>query len=551
MFNKKIIYGLIVTVIVIIMGHQIPGQLDMTSDQRFSLSTITKSKLDSVKSPIKIDIFLSGKLPADYLRLRSEIKTLLEVMKNKNNKITYEFIDLFEKESNMQSVISELAEFGLTPEMVYETKNGTVNEFAVFPWAIINNGQRSVRINLLQKNIGDTDEDKIQRSIQQLEYQIVDGLHQIMLKSKKSIAILTSHETSNELKLTDFLQSLTPYYNLASFDLKAADITPKKTLENLSRFDLLIISNPKSPFTLNEKYILDQFTINGGKSLWMVNALSINRDSLFNTSGKTMGFDNELNLEDFFFKYGIRFQKKLVKDLYSAPIVIAQGSENNTNFIPLPWVYSPLPKPDMKHPLSKNIGNVLMQFVSPIDTLNTPLKKKVLINSSDNVKTVGVPVVVNLEEAAIKINPTTFNENKVPLAVLLEGQFESLFKNRIKPFKTTISNDQVNSKMIVVSDGNFAENQLKQGVPLELGYDKWTNNFYSNKEFLINSVHYLNDANDRIGLRSKDVNIAFLDPQKIKSKALYWKAALIFLPLISCVIFGLINQRYRRIKYKH
>ncbi|MDC3133144.1 gliding motility-associated ABC transporter substrate-binding protein GldG, partial [Flavobacteriaceae bacterium] len=145
----------------------------------------------------------------------------------------------------------------------------------------------------------------------------------------------------------------------------------------------------------------------------------------------------------------------------------------------------------------------------------------------------------------------TFNENKVPLAVLLEGRFESLFKNRIKPFKTSISNDQVNSKMIVISDGDFAENQLKQGLPLELGYDKWTNNFYSNKTFLINAVHYLNDANDRIGLRSKNVNIAFLDSQKIKSKALYWKVALVFFPLISCVIFGLFNQRYRRIKYKH
>ena len=551
MGNKNLLYGFIVLLFVLVLGHQITLQWDFTSDKRFSLSDTTKSKLDSVKSPIKIDIFLDGKLPADYLRLRSELKTLLTVMKNKNDKIAYEFIDLFTTEDNSEDIINGMTNFGMPPEMVYQTKNSTVNEFVVFPWAVINKGERSVRVNLLQKNLGDTETQKIQRSIQQLEYQLLDGIHQLVLERKKNIAVLTSHATSEDIKLTDFIESLKPYYNIAAFDLKADEISFSKSLENLQRFDALIVSNPKETFTLEEKYILDQFTLNGGKSLWLVNATSINRDSLFNSAGKAIGFPNELNLEDFFFKYGIRFQNKILKDLYSAPIVIAQGTENNTNFIPLPWTYYPLPKPEITHPIGKDVGNVFMRFTSAIDTLKNGIKKHILVYSSDFTKAMGTPAIVTLEEASKKINPEFFNEKKVPLAVLLDGNFESVFKNRIKPFNIKTSKNNGASQIIAISDGNFAENQTNNGRPLALGYDKWTSNFYANRIFLMNAVHFITGENTRISLRNKEVRLAFLDAQKVNTKGLFWKLIMIILPLIGVISVGLLNRYLRRIKYKH
>lgn len=551
MGNKNLLYGFIVLLFVLVLGHQITLQWDFTSDKRFSLSDTTKSKLDSVKSPIKIDIFLDGKLPADYLRLRSELKTLLTVMKNKNDKIAYEFIDLFTTEDNSEDIINGMTNFGMPPEMVYQTKNSTVNEFVVFPWAVINKGERSVRVNLLQKNLGDTETQKIQRSIQQLEYQLLDGIHQLVLERKKNIAVLTSHATSEDIKLTDFIESLKPYYNIAAFDLKADEISFSKSLENLQRFDALIVSNPKETFTLEEKYILDQFTLNGGKSLWLVNATSINRDSLFNSAGKAIGFPNELNLEDFFFKYGIRFQNKILKDLYSAPIVIAQGTENNTNFIPLPWTYYPLPKPEITHPIGKDVGNVFMRFTSAIDTLKNGIKKHILVYSSDFTKAMGTPAIVTLEEASKKINPEFFNKKKVPLAVLLDGNFESVFKNRIKPFNIKTSKNNGASQIIAISDGNFAENQTNNGRPLALGYDKWTSNFYANRIFLMNAVHFITGENTRISLRNKEVRLAFLDAQKVNTKGLFWKLIMIILPLIGVISVGLLNRYLRRIKYKH
>lgn len=544
--KKKIILGFVVTLVVLAFGHQLTFFIDLTSDRRFSLSAETKSKLKELNSPLKITVFLDGELPPDFLRLRSEIKTLLEVMKSKNDKIVFEFIDPFISNNTIQQIITDQE---LTPEMVYQTKNSKVNEFVVFPWALINDGSRFVKVPLLQKNLGDRPEEKIQRSIQQLEYQLLDGIHRLTLERKQNIAVLTSHNTSEEIKIADFLQSLKPYYNLAAFDLKATEISALKSLKNLQRFDLLIVPNPKKPFTQEEKYILDQFTLNGGKSLWLIDALSINRDSLFNQSGKTIGVPNELNLDDFFFNYGIRIQKKLLKDLYSAPIVIAQGTENNTNFIPLPWVYYPLPKPENNHPVSKGLGPVLMQFTSAIDTLKNSIDKQILLNSSDFIKTMGVPVIVSLEEASKKIDPSVFNESKVPLAVLLEGEFESLFKNRIKPFQLESVQKIGDSKMLVISDGDFAENQSKNGVPLTLGYDKWTNNFYANKDFLVNSVHFLIAESKRINLRNKEVSIAFLDAQKVETSGSFWKVMILALPLSMIIVMGILNQYLRKRTY--
>ena len=172
-----------------------------------------------------------------------------------------------------------------------------------------------------------------------------------------------------------------PYYNLGSFDLKNEDVTAKKALENLKRFDLLVISNPKISFSQKEKYIIDQFSLNGGKLLWLINGVSMNRDSLFNKYGKSYSVGKKLNLEDYFFNLGIRIQEKLVRDLYCAPIVLANNKENNTQYVPYPWVYYPLPEPELTS-IGRNVGPVLIQFASPIDTLSNPFKKTLLLKSS-------------------------------------------------------------------------------------------------------------------------------------------------------------------------
>tara|TARA_B110000285_G_scaffold230823_1_gene298137 strand:- start:2522 stop:4909 length:2388 start_codon:yes stop_codon:yes gene_type:complete len=519
-------------------------QLDLTQDQRYSLADSTTRKLKKLNQPLRIDVFLEGKLPGSYLRFRNEVDAVLAQLQNKSNRIIINYKNPFDFGTTEQ-VIQEMKGYGMSPEIIIENNDGKRNESIIFPWIIINSGERSERISLLQKQLGDTENIKLTRSLQQLEYQIMDGIHKITLTSKPNIAVLTSHQTSENIKITDLLQSLRPYYNLGAFNLKEEGVTSKKSLENLNRFDVLLISNPKEAFTQSEKYILDQYNLNGGSQFWMIEGLNIDIDSLFNTQGKAFAFPRELNLDDYFFNYGIRIKKEVLQDLYSATIVLASGSENNSQYIPYPWPYYPLSKPESSTQIGKDLGHVITQFVSPIDTLSNSLHKNPILKSSKFTKTIGVPTLISLEQVREKIQPSFFDESDKILGLTIEGTSPSLFSNKIKPINLLNSKENGPVKIVVFGDGNLAENQIDKGVPLNLGYDKWTNNFYENKSLVMNSIHYLTGNNDRLTLRKKTWQIAFLDEQKIIKNASLWKISMLLLPLLLSIGIVLINQVIR------
>ena len=432
----------------------------------------------------------------------------------------------------------------MQPEIVVENKNGNRKETYIFPWLIINYNERSERVQLLQKQLGDSENEKIIRSLQQLEYHIIDGIFKVIINQKKNVALLSSHKTSNNIKIADLLRNLKPYYNIAAFDLKAPTVNSKESLENLSRFDVLVISNPKTIFSQSEKYILDQYELSGGKILWLVNGIGIDRDSLFKNSGETITFPQELNLNDYLFKRGIRVQKILIQDLYCAPIVLANNNENNTQYVPYPWVYYPLSEPELTS-IGKNVGPVLIQFASSIDTLSNPFKKTLLLKSSKFTKTLAALSIVKLEDATEKIKPNSFIESSKAIGYLVQGKQKSLFYNRIKPFENEKHLNNGKTEMIFFSDGNLAENQNDKGNPLALGYDKWTNNFYANRDLIMNSIHFLAGNKDRLAIRNKSMKFAVLDIKKIEENVIFWKW-FIFLGSIFIVFsISLINQVMR------
>ena len=522
-------------------------QIDFTEDKRYTLSEETMNQIQKIKNPLKIDVFLSGNMPSKYLKFRNELDFILNRIKFYNKNISLNYINPLEFEKT-DDTVNEMIQFGLPPEIVRENKNGNIKQSLIFPWLVINYGEKSEKILLLQKQLGDNENEKIFRSLEQLEYKILDGLHKVILKEKKNIAILTSHETTNNIKIADLLQNLKPYYNLGSFDLKNKDVTPKKTLENLKKFDLLVISNPKNSFSQKEKYIIDQFSLSGGKLLWMINGVTINRDSLFNNYGRAYSVGKELNLDDYFFNLGIRIQKKLVKDLYCAPIVLANGQENDTQYIPYPWPYNPLSEPE-NFVIGKDLGPVLFQFASPIDTLENQLTKTLLIKSSNFTKTSTTPSIIELTEAINEIKPNEFKNISKDFGYLIEGRQKSLFTNRIKPFNLKNEINYGLVKLIIFSDGNIAENQIDKGFPLSLGYDKWTNNYYSNKDLIINSIHYLVNNNERLLLRDKNLKVNTLDKIKIKKYGSFWKWFMLIIPLLIGLISGFVIQFLRfRIK---
>ena len=525
-------------------------QWDLTLDQRYTLNEATKASLKEIKQPLSIDVLIGGELPSDYQRLRTELTLILDQFQAENDFIQYVFVDPFEEAESKEELLQDLYRYGLTPELEVDQESQSTEQTIVVPWMILNSNEQSVRVSLLQKNLGDTKEQRIEQSIQQLEYHLLDGIHQFTLKEKKRIAVLSSHGTSEDRTLVSLLQSLLPYYNIASFDLKAFPEEPQKTLENLNRFDLLFVSNPKEVFSTAEKFMVDQFTQAGGNSLFLIDPVQVARDSLFLMQGDAVAYPASLELDELFFKYGVRLNKDILTDLYSSPIVLAQGENSASEYRPYPWVYHPLVETEKDHPIGAALGSVNQQFVSSIDTLKSPVKKTVLLATSNRSKRRTPPFLIQLKEATKPLKPSTFDEANFPTGVLLEGNFPSLFTNRIAPFEWERNSEQKAAKMAVFSDGNMAENQLDKGTPLELGYDKWTNNLYTNKAFLQNTVHYLMGETQRLRLRSKEIRLAFLDRNLVaeERQQIQIKAFLFPLALMATLGFGL--QFYRRRKYR-
>ena len=339
------IINLFFPILAVTLAQWIDFRLDFTQDQRYTLNSSTIEILETLDRPIKIEVFLSGKLPADYLRLLGEIKGLIQSMDAHSNKILIEYIDPHEGASNSAELINEMNQYGISPEYILSQKNQALEQMIIFPWAIVSDGNKTFRIPLITNKLGDSRQEKLNRSIAQIEFKFFDAFFKLNRKQKKKIAVLTSHGTSENKKITDLMKALQPYYKLASFDMKALEKDPIKTLENLNRFELLVISNPKNAFSKEEKYIMDQHFINGGKQLWMINPVAINHDSLLNPKGNAVASTIELNMSNIFFKYGFRLEKNLVKDLYCAPIVLATGTQNRTQYLPIPWPYYPLVQP--------------------------------------------------------------------------------------------------------------------------------------------------------------------------------------------------------------
>lgn len=534
--------------LVAILAQWIDFQLDFTQDQRFTLNSSTIETLETLDKPIKIDVFLSGKLPADYLRLLGEIKGLIQSMEAHTNKILIEYIDPYEDASNPAELINEMNQYGMSPEYILSQKKQALEQMVIFPWAIVSDGNKTFRIPLITNKLGDNRQEKLNRSIAQIEFKFFDAFFKLNRKQKKTIAVLTSHGTSENKKITDLMKDLQPYYKLASFDMKALEKDPIKTLENLKRFELLVISNPKNAFSKEEKYIMDQHFINGGKQLWMVNPVEINQDRLFNTEGNAVASRIELNMSNIFFKYGFRLEKNLVKDLYCAPIVLATGTQNQTQYLPIPWPYYPLVQPS-NHLIGNGISNLWFKFASTIDTLKSTAKKTVLVATSDFSQKVKLPINIQLNEASEKLIPSSFNQPSQTVGILISGNLFSAFKNRIKPFNLDNYTEKGESEMIIFSDGTLAENQLENGNSLVLGYDKWTNNFYGNKVFLKNSIHYLMNDYDLLKIRNKSITLPIFDLESVSQKSNRWRITLLILPLILLGGIGTIFSRFRKSRY--
>ncbi|RFN60393.1 gliding motility-associated ABC transporter substrate-binding protein GldG [Marixanthomonas ophiurae] len=556
--NKKAIQYIVVAlfafIVVNVVSSYVYKRFDLTQDKRYTLSEAAKKTIATAKSPIVIDVFLEGNFPAEFNRLQAETKQLLEEFSAYNPNIKFEFINPLEVD-DPQSLQQEFAKREMMGAQVEVRENGKVSTETVFPWALAYYNEKSVAIPLLKNQLGTTTQERVNNSIQNLEYAFADGFNKLVNPKKRKVAILKGNKELGDRYVADFLSTLKDYYYLAPFTLDSAAVSPNKTLQALTEFDLIIAAKPTEAFSDSEKYILDQYTMNGGRSLWLIDATENKIDSV---SGKTFAFGKDLGLNDFFFKYGLRINPNLVKDVYSAPIVLAQGSERESQYSRYPWFFNPLSSSANNHPIVTNIEAVKFDYASTIDTLPNQINKTVLLSTSPITEVIGVPYEIdldieipeNLKTVNEGPNPSQYKAGEKPLAVLLEGKFPSAFTNRVKPFQySENSKTSVPTKMVVVSDGDLIKNQLDGSRPLELGFDKFTQTFYGNKEFLLNTVNYLLDDSGLINIRSKDIAVPFLDPQKTAEQRTKWQLVNILLPLGLLAIFGILFQYFRKRRY--
>lgn len=558
--NKKMnnnLKQLVITAIVLLAlnfgGYYFFKRFDLTHDKRYTLSETTLQIIDEVQDPLYIDVFLEGQFPGEFKRLQDETKQLLEEFHAHNPNIIFQFVNPLEKEEERQQIMQTFYERGLTPISVTVDDKGKQSQEVVYPWAIATYNDKSTKIPLLKNAMGASTAEKVVSSVQHLEYALADALNKVTKEKEKKVAVIKGNGEMHDLLMGDFIKQVRESYRIGTFTLDSVAESPQRTLAALKKYDLAIISKPTQAFTEEEKEVLDQYIVSGGKTLWMIDAVNVEMDSLYNDTGTTLAFPRELNLNDMFFKYGFRIYPDLVKDEQATFIKLATGAQGSeTQYQEYPWKYAPFVYPDSDNPIVKNMNGIKFDFASSIDTLKNDIKKTVLLRSSKHSKKIGTPVEVKLDMVAEETSPKDYEgKGNIPVAVLLEGKFRSAFENRVLPFKDkTFKNQDEVGKMIVISDGDIVKNQLdKNYQPLELGYDKWTGALYDNKGFLLNCVNYLLDDTGLINIRSKDVDIPLLDKQKVFDNYTTAQFITVGLPIVILALFGVLFTYLRKRKY--
>jgi len=550
---KSIGILLVVLITVNYVSSLVFKRFDLTEDKRYTLSESAINVINNVNAPIVVDVFLSGDdFPSEFRRLQKETKQLLEEFASKNSNIIFNFINPLADESTRDQNIQQLTERGLTPMQLSVQESGKASQAIIFPWALASYNDETVIIPLVKNKIGASQQELVTNSVQHLEYAFADGFNKLTNPKRHKIAVLKGNKQLSDIYIADFIKKLGEYYFIAPFTLDSVANNPQKTLDGLKNFDLIISAKPTEAFTEEEKQVLDQYTMDGGKSLWLIDAVAMEKDSLYNESGSNYAVTRDLNLTDFFFKYGVRVNPEIVSSLYSAPITLAMGEGSESQFQHLRWPYSPLASTNSTHPIVNNLNLVKFDFANQIDTLKNKVKKTILLESAPLSKLEGTPRLISLEVVTQELDPASFNKGNQNLAVLLEGEFPSVYANRIKPIQ--LKNDKnisVSTKIIVVADGDIIKNEVYKKTPQELGFDRWTGQTYGNKEFLLNAVNYLLDDDGLINIRSKEIDVAFLNQEKIANEKTKWQLLNILLPLVLLGVFGIIFNYFRRKKYAH
>ncbi|WP_157777005.1 gliding motility-associated ABC transporter substrate-binding protein GldG [Ichthyobacterium seriolicida] len=521
-------------------------RIDFTKDKFYTIRNESKEIIDNITEDIYCEVYLTGDFPSGFKKLEKEVLYLLQELNMLNHRIKYSFVDV-DNLSNKDYYINHIhniSEKKITPLQIREKKKNEYKTKLIFPYALLKLKDKYATISLLKTSVGNSLESQINSSIENLEYSFINGVKKITKKSDKKIAFLKGYGQLEDWQIEDITHELKKRYEVDSFRVDK-DLSFDKNLELLLKNDLLIIAKPTVFISRSDIYLIDLYTMNGGKVIWALNSTKADMSDIHGDK-KFTAIPLDLGLDEIFFKYGFRINKDLVRDLQCAYIKVSTDKYlgSNTKYQNIPWEYFPLSM-SSDHDIVYNIEGVKLQFASSVDTiLAEGVKKEILLQSSNYTKVSSMPVNISLHDS--KRDESKYNDEKKTFGLLLSGNFSSGFKNRVKPIKTLHHRDSSDhNEMIVFSDGNILANQRVKDTTIPLGIDKWTGHRYGNKELILNSVDFLLDKS-LIGLRNKKFILRTLSKQKLLNEDYFWKIKSIFYPLFSISVVAALFLYMRR-----
>jgi ABC-2 type transport system permease protein len=524
-------------------------RIDLTEEKRYSIKKPTKEILKSLDDDVYLEVYLEGDLNAGFKRFQKSIRETLEEFRiYSHNKVHYTFIDPAAAMSQKarSEFMAELSAKGIQPTNVIDNKGGQRSEKIIFPGAVISYGGFESGVMLLKGNKASTPEEEINQSIEGIEYELANAIYKLANADRKQIGFVTGHGELDSLEVAGFNNAL-----LEVYDVFKVDLSKKKDIEN---YDALIIAKPKTAFTQDDKYKLDQYIMRGGKVLFLLDKLEVTMDSASQQS--YFAFPYDLNLDDQLFKYGVRINLDLIQDRTAGLYPVVTSETNGKPKLQLmDWPFFPLINHYADHAITHNLDAVVTKFVSSMDTVKAVgIKKTFLLMTSQYSRMIGAPVNVSINELRKNVTQQDYTKSFMPIGYLLEGKFTSLFKNRFLPEgvdKNSFKSEGVPTKLIVIADGDIARNDInpRTNQPQPLGYDPFTQYTFANQDLLMNAMAFLTNEDGLIAARNREVKIRPLDRDKINNEKFKLQLINLVLPVLLICVFGILKQFIRKRKF--
>jgi ABC-2 type transport system permease protein len=544
-------------IIIACLSSAVFYRLDLTSEKRYTLSDFSKKTLRNLKDVVHVKVYLDGDLNIPFRKMQQNLnETLDEFRVYAGDHIQYEVVNPFSGKNQVKtdSLINDLYQKGLKPtNILARDKEGGTTEKLIFPGVLIQYNGIEIPVNLLKNNPQAGAEENINNSVQAFEFELMRVISSLSPDSLEKIAFIEGHGEYNEYQVGDITNELGWY-----FQVDRGKIGGKPG--SLNDYKAVIIAGPNTAFSEQDKFVLDQYLMNGGKVLWFVDMVDASLDSIAR-GGAMVALIRTLNIEDMLFRYGVRMNPVLVQDIQCnmIPVNIALAG-NSPDFKPAPWLYSILLAAPFNNPVTRNLNPVKTEFAGSIDTIaaRREIKKTVLLHSSEFSRQIQAPLVISLEDVKVIPRQEQYIDKFLPVAVLLEGEFESAFKNRmltgIFPDTTLpFRREGINSSVLVVADADIIRNDISydpRGIlisPLEI--DRYTGQTFGNKEFIVNILQYMTGHADVINLRSRVLTLRLLDKSKIKNERRKWVLINTVGPPLLVLIAGILYNWLRKRKY--